>query len=265
MTKQLTIVLIGAGNVAWHLGKAFEKAGHTISTVYSRSLINAETLANRLNQAQAIQSLDFTSIQADVYVLAIKDDAVPVVLQHAAFSLGSLVVHTSGSLPLSVFSSQLNIKAGVFYPIQTFSKSAEINLKQTPIGVEATNIQDLEILKSLAASISDQVVELSSEARKIFHLAAVFACNFTNHLLGISHELMTRQQLDFNLLKPLVNETIQKAFNYPPFLVQTGPAVRFDENTIVRHKALLNNNPEYLAVYNKLTQSIQQKAKSTTD
>lgn len=260
MSLSLSIVLLGAGNVAWHLGQAFERAGHNVVTVYSRRLENAEALADKLKQAHATQQLDFSSNPADIYIVSVKDDVVPEVLKQAIFPSGSLVVHTSGSLPLSVFAAQPGVRGGVFYPIQTFSKSTEINLKETPIGIEATTLMDISILKNLAGSISERVVELPSEARKVFHLAAVFACNFTNHLLGISHELLNQQQLAFNLLQPLVAETIQKAFTHQPFQVQTGPAVRFDANIIIQHRKLLYNNPDYLAIYNLLTDNIQQKA-----
>ncbi|QMU26953.1 Rossmann-like and DUF2520 domain-containing protein [Adhaeribacter radiodurans] len=265
MTSPLSIALIGAGNVAWHLGHAFEQAGHRIITVYSRTLAKAEFLAEALLQAHPTQQLDFSLVKADIFILAVKDDAVADVLKQAIFPINSLVVHTSGSLPVSVFTAQPKIRGGVFYPVQTFSKEVAINLKQTPIGLETSNPTDMDLLKKLAESISDQVLELTTEARKIIHLAAVFACNFTNHLLGISQELLAKHQLKFSVLQPLITETFQKAFTHSPFQVQTGPAVRSDENILTQHQQLLQQNLNYLAVYTTLSQSIQQKAKELAE
>lgn len=260
MSPSFSIVLIGAGNVAWHLGQALEQAGHRILMVYSHTLVKAEFLADALQQAHPTHQLDFSTIKADIFIIAIRDDAIADVLQQAAFPSGSMVVHTSGSVPLSVFASRPAVRGGVFYPIQTFSKSQTVDLKQTPIGVEATNPQDTAKLLSLAGTISERVMELPTEARRIIHLAAVFACNFSNHLLGISQELLAQHELNYTVLQPLVTETINKAFAQEPFRVQTGPAVRFDETTLSMHRQLLANWPAYLPVYNVLTKNIQQKA-----
>ena len=260
MTAPLSIVFIGAGNVAWHLARALETAGHCISVVYSRTLAQAESLTDALQQAQPTQQLDFRDTPADIFIMAVKDDAVAEVLEQALFPPGSLVVHTSGSVPLSIFLDQPTIRGGVFYPLQTFSKSQPVDLSNTPIGMEATTPDDRTFLYQLASSISAHVFDLPSEARSVLHLAAVFAGNFTNHLLGISRELLTPHQLNFTVLQPLVTETVQKAFANLPFRVQTGPAVRFDEATLHRHRQLLQNRPAYLPVYNLLTESIQREA-----
>ncbi len=264
-TAPLSIAMLGAGNVAWHLGQALEQAGHRIVTVYSRTLARAEFLAEALQQAHPTHLLDFSTTQVDLFLLAVKDDAVTEVLQKAVFPPGSLVAHTSGSLPLSIFTEFTQLRGGVFYPLQTFSMGQAVDLKYTPIGVEATTPADTELLLSLAASISEQAFAISSAERQTMHLAAVFACNFTNHLLGISQQVLAPHQLDFALLQPLVIETIRKSFANIPFRVQTGPAVRSDENTLQHHRHLLQNQPGYLAVYNVLTQSIQQQASKNRD
>ena len=260
MATSLTIALIGTGNVAWHLGRALEQAGHRIILVYSRTLAKAEFLAETLLQAYPTASLDFRPVPADVFIVALKDEVVAEVLQRAIFPKNSRVVHTSGSLSLSVLTAISSIRGGVFYPVQTFSKTVALNLKQTPIGIEASKPDDVIFFKNLAASISEKVFDLPTEARKIIHLAAVFACNFTNHLLGISHDLLTNQQLDFNILQPLVTETIQKAFANSPFQVQTGPARRFDQSILTQHQHLLQDKPDYAEVYSLLTTHIQKKA-----
>jgi predicted short-subunit dehydrogenase-like oxidoreductase (DUF2520 family) len=256
----LSIAFLGAGNVAWHLSQAFEQAGHRIVTVYSRSLARAEFLAEALQQAHPTHQLDFSNTKADLFLVAVKDDAVAEVLQKAIFPPNSLVVHTSGSLPMGIFSEYTHLRGGVFYPLQTFSQGQAVDLKYTPIGIEGTTPVDTELLLSLAASITTRSLEVVSAERQIIHLAAVFACNFTNHLLGISQQLLGPHQLDFTLLQPLVAATIQKSFANIPFRVQTGPAIRSDETTLNSHRHLLQNQPGYLAVYNILTQSIQRQA-----
>ncbi|QNF32928.1 DUF2520 domain-containing protein [Adhaeribacter swui] len=260
MASPLSVALIGAGNVAWHLGRALEQAGNHVVLVYSRTLVKAEFLSETLLHAHPTQNPDFSLVAADVFIIALKDDVVVEFLKKAVFPRSSLVVHTSGSLPLTIFEQHAAIRGGVFYPVQTFSRAVAMDLKQTPIGIEASTPDDVSLLKNLAFSISEKVFDLPSDARKVIHLAAVFACNFTNHLLGISHDLLTQQQLNFTVLQPLVTETIQKAFAHAPFQVQTGPAVRFDQKIIEQHQQLLQDKPDYAEVYALLTEHIQKKA-----
>jgi len=262
----LKITILGSGHVATHLSLAFEKAGHEVIMVYSRSLTNGQALAVKLKKATAVTSTDFTALPTGhVFFLCVTDSALPEVLAQAKFPAGSIVVHTSGSLPLSVLENQAGIHTGVFYPIQTFSKDQAVNLTKTPIAVEAEMPEVDVCLKNLAASVSQQVVSLSSPDRKTLHLAAVFACNFTNHLLGISQEILMRKALSPDLLHALVQTTLQKALNNNPFTVQTGPAVRGDANIMQQQIQQLELEPIYQEIYEAISHSIQEKAFSRED
>lgn len=254
----MKLFFLGSGNVATHLSKALAKAGHQVLGVYSRQLPHAAALAGLFPGALALDTPDFTSLPAaDLYLVCLRDDAVAGVLQQARFPAGSLVAHTSGSLPLEAAGSGPQVRPGVFYPIQTFSKSQELDLSRTPIALEAADAPAGDLLAGLAAGISSRVVWLSGQERQYLHLAAVFACNFTNHLLGIGRDLMERHQLDPALLHPLVEATLAKALHHPPFQVQTGPAVRGDGNILERHQHLLQGEPRYGEIYRLLSESIR--------
>jgi len=257
----LKITMLGSGNVATHLSLAFEKAGHEIVTVYSRHLAHAQELAAKLKSAAANTATDFTTLPTShIYCLCVTDSALAEVFRQAKFPVGSIVVHTSGSLPLSILENQAGIRTGVFYPIQTFSKNQEVDLTQTPIAVEAEIPEVTACLNVLAASVSRQVVVLSSQDRKTLHLAAVFACNFTNHLLGISQEILKNKGLNPSLLQALVSATLNKALIHNHFSVQTGPAIRGDANVIQQQIQQLEMQPVYQAIYEVISHSIQEKA-----
>ncbi|HSI90188.1 MAG TPA: Rossmann-like and DUF2520 domain-containing protein, partial [Adhaeribacter sp.] len=247
------IVMLGAGNLAWHLAPALETAGHRVSTVYSRTLNHAEALAARLQNARATNNPDLSADPADLFIIAVTDSALPELLQQAVFPANSVVAHTSGTQPLRVFEDQPAIRGGVFYPLQTFSKEAPVNFSVIPICLEAADENAMLLLQKTAESLSRQVQKISSEERKILHLAAVFACNFTNHLFGISSGILQQSRLDFKLLQPLVEQTVQKAFLHPPFSVQTVPAVRHDQDTIQAHLELLKNDLGHRQLYELLT------------
>jgi predicted short-subunit dehydrogenase-like oxidoreductase (DUF2520 family) len=240
---------------------AFEAAGHRVSIIYSRQKENAQMLAAKLQAATPTDSLTFIFYpKTDIYLVCVADAAVPEVVQTATFPPGSVVVHTSGSLPVTVIQNSAISQIGVFYPIQSFNKNQPVNLGQTPIAIEATDSEVKNLLHALAASISTKVVSLSGADRKKLHLAAVFACNFTNHLLGISREILKQHYLEPDLLKPLITSTIQKAWANDPFEVQTGPAVRGDDNILQDQLQQLQAEPTYQQIYQLLSQSIRLKA-----
>jgi predicted short-subunit dehydrogenase-like oxidoreductase (DUF2520 family) len=252
------IILLGAGRVAQHLGPALWRAGHIVTHVWSRTLTSAVAVAAQVPGAQATTSLDFRLLPAaDIYIICVPDGAVAPVLAAAQFPAAAVVVHTAGALPLAVFEDYPGVRGGVLYPLQTFSAGRLIDWATIPLCVEAATPADQETVLSLARSLS-QVVELvATPQRQTLHVAAVFACNFTNHLLGIGQALLQEANLPFTLLEPLIRETVQKALAHPPFSVQTGPAVRHDMATLERHRALLLAHPAWQQIYNQLTTSIQ--------
>ncbi len=245
----MRITIIGSGNVATHLAAAFKNAGHKIVQVYSPNYQNAALLAYHVG-AEAIDDLSLINNETDIFVIAVKDDVI-VELFPKLTVYQKLTVHTSGATPLPDYQY-----SGVLYPLQTFSKTKEVDFRQVPLCIEGSDEQITAQLEQLAQTISNNVYRVSSAQRKILHLAAVFACNFPNYLYAIAQSLLTQYQLDFDLLKPLILETAEKVQYNLPADVQTGPAVRKDEKTMARHLSLLNNQPQLQEIYTLLSQGI---------
>jgi predicted short-subunit dehydrogenase-like oxidoreductase (DUF2520 family) len=249
----MKIVIVGSGNVAGHLAKALHEH-HQIVQIWSLQYEHALQLANAVNAA-AISNFEQLDLTADLCLIAVKDDAIPSVVQKLA-DFNGIVAHTAGSVNLNVFENKLS-NYGVFYPLQTFSKNKAVDFGTIPVCLEANNAQTLQVLTTIASGISQTVVEINSEKRKILHLAAVFACNFTNHLYALAEQLLNANQLDFKLIEPLIKETAQKVENVSPVSVQTGPAVRHDEKTIKEHEQLLISHPQLLEIYKIISNSIK--------
>ena len=253
----MRIGLLGAGRVASLLAPALAAAGHQVVFVWSRTAAAAEALAARLPGARAFTALPIPLPPADVYLLAVPDAAVAPLLAAAAWPEGTLVAHLAGALPLAVFDHRPAVRGGVFYPLQTFSPGRAIDWPTVPLCIEATEATAEAALLELAGSLSRHVRRLDSAQRLKLHVAAVFANNFTNHLLGIADALLAEAALPPELLAPLVRETVDKALANPPFTVQTGPAVRRDAPTLATHQAALAVHPAWQALYQQLTTSIQ--------
>ncbi|WP_020526268.1 Rossmann-like and DUF2520 domain-containing protein [Flexithrix dorotheae] len=255
------VAFVGAGNVAWHLSQAFQKAGCKITEVYSQNIENARALCEKLNSGTAKNELDFSESKAQLIVISVKDDALTDLVKQLKLPQVTqpIVVHTSGSQPLSIISDSLP-SAGVFYPLQTFSKRKEIDLSRSPVLIESNKVKDKGLLLELAKRISNYVEEVDSSARTSLHIAAVFACNFSNHLFAIAKEILNKKGLNFNLLEPLIEETVYKAFSHSPKAGQTGPAIRKDEEIIQKHLLALKENASYQQLYELLTRSIQRHA-----
>ncbi|GAB3229790.1 DUF2520 domain-containing protein [Hymenobacter seoulensis] len=253
------IVIIGAGRVAQHLVPALALAGHQIVHVWSRTLASAQVVTATLPETSIGTDLQALP-SADIYLLAIPDAAVPEIVKEARFAAGAVVAHTAGALPLSVFAARPELTGGVLYPLQTFSPGRIIQWATVPFCVEAASTTAEHMLWALATSLSEDVRLVNSAQRLQLHVAAVWACNFTNHLLGISHALLQEARLPWELLHPLIRETLDKALSQPPFTAQTGPAVRQDTATLTRHEAALAPHPEWQAIYKALTISVQEAA-----
>ena len=257
MASNKRIVLIGAGNVATHLGLAFQAKGCEIVQVYSRTEESAKDLAERLQVPYTV-SLEEVSANADLYIVAVKD----AVLQEVIPSLvkgreDALFVHTAGSIPMDVWKGCAR-RYGVFYPMQTFSKLRMVDFSSVSFFVEASGSDELRFLKELAMSLSPKVYEASSEQRRYLHLAAVFACNFTNHMYALSASLLEKQGLPFDAMLPLIDETARKVHELPPVQAQTGPAIRRDENVMDKQLAMLSEEPVMREIYEKISKNIQE-------
>ena len=250
----MKIVLLGSGNVATHLAKALKSKGEEIVQVYSQNLDNAKLLADLIT-AKAVNDLNEVKQNADLYIISVKDDAIESVAKSLKNVTG-LVVHTSGTTDINILSSQVT-KSGVFYPLQTFSKEKEVSFANIPLCIEANDESQLTILNNLAAKISRKVYELNGEKRKVLHLAAVFACNFPNHLYALANKILSQNGLDFEIIRPLIAETADKVMSNLPENVQTGPAVRADESTLNNHLTMLTDMPEFQNIYQTLSDSIK--------
>ncbi len=251
--KQMKIVFLGAGNLACHLSVALQNAGHDIVQVYSRTLKSANELANKLN-CKATNDIFNIIETADLYIVAVSDDAIKSIIGKLNIS-NKNIVHTAGSIPMNILQPATNY--GVFYPLQTFSKNSALDFAEIPICVESNNANFQKTLLDLAKQISGSVWQISSEKRKYLHLAAVFVCNFVNHLYSLTEELIGDKNIDFKILHPLIKETVNKAVAIPPKLAQTGPALRNDKKTLEKHTNLLISQPDLRKIYQIISDSIQ--------
>ena len=252
----MKIVLIGAGNLATHLGKALHTAGHDMVQVFSRTMQSAETLASLLD-AEPLTDIAQVRDDADVYVFSVKDSALAQLISRLCGDEEKVFLHTAGSMPMSVFKGMAQ-HYGVLYPMQTFSKQREVDFSIIPCFVEANDEFAQKQIEGLAREISGRVYQLSSEDRKYLHLSAVFACNFANHCYAISQELLQEHGIPFDVMLPLISETAAKVHEMMPKDAQTGPAVRYDENVIGKQSKLLGNHPRFKTVYDSMSKSIHE-------
>jgi predicted short-subunit dehydrogenase-like oxidoreductase (DUF2520 family) len=211
--------------------------------------------------AHACPSLSELNPEIDLLILAVSDQSIAAVIAEAAPLLSNvLIVHTSGSTDLQRL-QQHHLRSGVFYPLQTFSLEREIDWQHTPLFVEAANEQDQLCLLQLAKQLSERVYAYSSQQRLSLHLAAVFACNFTNYCYDMSKQIVDQTQVDFSLLYPLILETAAKATQNDPKNMQTGPAVRGDVNILQMHQSILADlhRADLAEVYALMSQQIMQR------
>jgi len=248
------IVLIGAGNVATHFGIAIQKTGRQILQVYSRTESSAKQLAEKLN-TDYTHDLEKINREADLYIISVSDSATGVMAVKLRLN-DRMIVHTSGSISMEIL-RKCSGSFGVLYPLQTFSKSREVDFSTVPICIEANTNENLKKLKELGEDISRKVVEIDSEHRKILHLAAVFACNFSNFMYRIADKLLSENNSEFELLRPLILETAMKVQEMSPKDAQTGPAIRNDERIIIDHFKMLKNYPELKSIYRILSEGIK--------
>jgi predicted short-subunit dehydrogenase-like oxidoreductase (DUF2520 family) len=251
----LKIVFIGAGNVAAHLSQALQNAGFEIAQVYSRTEASARELAGLL-QAPYTNNISRIVGDASLYIISVSDDAIGSLLGSLDLA-GRLVVHTAGSVPMDIFAGKLD-NYGVLYPLQTFSKSRPVDFTGIPLFIEANTPENLQQLRMVAGAISQKVYCASSEERIQLHLAAVFGCNFVNHMYHLSAQIAQQAGFNFDVLSSLALETARKAIaSGNPQQVQTGPAVRGDHKVTDKHLELLADHPVWKAIYAMLSENIR--------
>ena len=245
----MKIVIIGSGNVAYHLAKAFTQNNIEVSQIFGRNEVELNKISEELNIPYSTKEL----ADADLYLISVSDSAVEQV-SDLIKTEKALVAHTSGSLPIETLNG--DYRKASFYPLQTFSKTKNLDYSKIPFFIEAENQIDEKSLFELASLISDNVETSDYEKRKYIHLTAVFACNFVNHLFARAKEISDSQDLDFNFFVPLIDETVEKIHHLEPKSAQTGPAVRGDERVLKLHEELITDK-EHLKIYQLMNESIK--------
>lgn len=252
MNSIKSISIVGTGNVAFHLGKALISSGYEIIDIFGRDQAKALELSIELN---CLQTFDLSALKGDLVLLCVSDQSI----QGLASKISSekVIIHTSGGISIEALKG--HSKYGVLYPLQTLSKGRKVDFSKVPLLIEANDKETLILLEDLSRNLSTTVVSVTSIERKRIHLAAVFVNNFVNHLVFHSKNIMDKENLDWNLLIPLLDETIDKLKDIGPFEAQTGPARRNDQRTIDEHLELLSGKEK--DVYQLLTDSIKQTYK----
>ncbi|MDP9958795.1 Rossmann-like and DUF2520 domain-containing protein [Chryseobacterium lathyri] len=244
----MQIVIIGSGNVAYHMAKAFSLKKIPVLQIFGRNGEELKKISEELDIPYSNEYLE----NADLYIICVSDNSVESVSQLIT-KKDCLVAHTSGFLPKEILKGAY--RKSSFYPLQTFSKSKELDYKKIPFFIETENVGDKQLLFEIASKISENVMESSHEKRKYIHLTAVFACNFVNHLFARAKEISDSQNIPFNYFLPLIDETVQKIYEIEPKAAQTGPAVRNDVRVLELHEQLLKD--ESLEIYKTMNHSIQ--------
>lgn len=250
----IPILMVGAGNVAWHLGVAMKSSGLPVTLVWSRKINNANELAKELS-TKATDSIEDIFRFNGIILVCVPDHVIPFFASRIQ-NTNSIIVHTAGSVNISAFEKHAS-QLGVFYPLQTFTKAKpDKNFNDVPIIIESTTLLVEDILNFWAKAIGAKTYKLTSPQRLKIHIAAVFACNFTNHMVSIAEEITQDNHLNFDLLKPLIIETLTNIMNFDPKDIQTGPAIRKDFDTIEKHLNSLSKHPDYAKIYSLISDSI---------
>ncbi len=249
------ISFIGSGNVATHLAKAFSRNGITVHQIYSQTCDNSEVLAWQSNSVYTC-NMDELDMNVDLLIFAVKDEVIKDLSRMILAKKPDIrIVHTSGSVGLDVFEEAQY--GGIFYPLQSFSKTKKIDIAQVPFLITSHNEAFKKELIAFAKILSEKVYEYTDEQRKHLHIAAVFVNNFSNHLFAIAQDYCEKHHLDYQLLMPLIHETITKIDTITPKDAQTGPAKRNDNEIIQKHLDILQKENEHLYhIYQLLTESI---------
>ena len=255
---QYNVSFAGAGRVAGALCTEMYYSGINIRHIVSETGTFGKSLAE---SCKASWSPDLVfSDPVDVIIVAVPDHKLEEVLGKIKCPGNALIAHTAGSYGLDLFPGSMK-NTGVFYPLQTFSKGRQISFRDLPFFIEASDRQMAGMLKTLAEMLGGKVWFVDAEHRRMLHLAAVFVCNFINHMLTAGKEITSRAGFSFEVLEPLIKETINKALENGPDQSQTGPAIRNDQNTVAKHMDLLSFSPELQKIYREVTKSITEHYK----
>jgi len=253
--NNISVNLIGSGNLATHIGITLNNNGLKINYVWSRNLENAKILAEKIKTTYTDNFTEIYNNKA-IYLICVPDSEIKSIAKKIN-SENSILIHTSASTNISVL-EKFSTNCGVFYPLQTFSKNSKlVNFKNLPVFIEYSNNNVKNILKYLCDIINAKLIIANSEKRLLIHIAAIFANNFTNHMISISNEIAGSNKIDFELFKPLIIETLDKITKINSIDIQTGPSVRNDKNTIKKHLKALKKYKDFAKIYSFVSKNIQ--------
>ena len=255
MSTSPKVSLIGSGRVARQIAHALLDNGIEIQEIYSRTIAHAESLSKEIDGSTSTNQLNFSNSASEVFIISVKDDAIASVIEKLKLPKNVTLLHTSGTVSMHGLASACP-NYGIIYPLQTFARGKLLDFSDIPILTEWSNDQTKAIINHLAQTISRKVYHTNESDRKKLHIAAVFASNFTNRMLASAHEILDKTSLDFEILKPLVQQSVQNAFQSHPDQALTGPAMRGDHETIDSHVNFLEDNSELQKLYMQLTNII---------
>lgn len=246
------IVIIGGGNVASHLIRSVTASGHKLVQLYNRTI---EHISSHQSETNIVGTIDGITPDADIYIICVKDTAIQGLVKNLRLK-DKMIVHTSGNLSMNVL-EEVSKNIGIFYPIQSFTKGIPIDFRKVPIIIEANSSEAEGQIRSFSMSISDTVISMSETERQKLNVAGVFVNNFTNHIYTMIYSYLKSENMDFKVLIPLIQNTVDKLSLGAPSAMQTGPAVRNDLSTIESHQTILENYPELRSMYADLTEKIR--------
>ena len=252
----MKVSFIGSGNLSWHLGPALDNAGYIIKEVYSPNPKHAAALTERLYQAEVKASLDFSTSESEIFIIAVSEDAIESVATEIILPEEAVLLHTSGSASLDLLQFAATPNIGVFYPLQTFVKNKRIDFRNVPVFIESRTPEAEKKILVMAKAVSDNVKKITSEERKALLVASVFASNFANHMLTLSKEILQKNSLSFDLLKPLIQDMIMKSFSTGPETAQSGPAMQGDLKILDEHIEFLSDDEDLSEIYRLISQHI---------
>lgn len=254
--NKIRVALAGAGNVATSLAVALRRAGADIVALWSRSEEAARLLGERIDVPYHTVLSEMP--ETDVVIISVTDSAIPAVAESIATKYpNAVVMHTAGSVNIDVLRNAGCKRYAVLYPMQTFSKVRIVDFSAVSIFVEGACEDDLLVAEEIASLLTSKVYRVTSERRASLHLAAVFACNFSNAAYIMAAELLKKNGLPFDAMLPLIDETASKVHEVSPLEAQTGPAKRGDTIVMEQHAAMLDGDLK--EAYELFSKYIQKK------
>ena len=254
MKPQPDIVIVGSGNVGYHIGQRLHQSGFNIRQVFSQTVEHGKSLADKI-KCSFTTDLSKVISDADVYLLCVKDDVMTEVVDALKIK-DKIVLHTAGSVQRHI-SNRTDIHQGVLYPLQSFNRDMEVDWNNVPVFVDGDNDETIAAATQIGKALSNNVQHANDEQRMNIHIAAVFANNFSNHCMAIGQRLLEQHGYDFDVLKPLIETTFKRLYTTKPFDVQTGPAIRSDVSTVDKHLKALEQEQNWKELYLKLSDDIK--------